>query len=569
MQHARFSRPTNPSSLAPAAALLLLALAPLTFAQPPVTWVDASSTLPPFNHSGVSAGGDGLGGAAWFDCNNDRRLDLFLTNGRGQDNALFLNTPTGFVDISAAAGIRNNQQGNSGVIAADIDNDGLQDLFLTGDGGFVGVGDSPVALFRNLGDCRFADITATSNITGPISHMSAAFGDIDNDRDLDLFVTASGSFCLTPSPTCVPGNHPNKLYRNDGGGVFTDISLGSGVDTANGACATYFGHYDNDPWIDLFVGNCNLLTPPPVPVLPVPAANELFRNLGGASFTDVGPAAGLTPTGFFMGFAPADFDNDLDIDFFMTNMGTSVPAFPNSFFWKNGTLCPAPPPTYLEVSSLVIQPDQEFGWGTTAQDFDNNGFVDIFSAGALPPGIIGPGPTGGNPGTLLFNQLPLSAVFADFTSSLPASIDLANKYSSGVAAADYDNDGDVDLVIQTDDSVGTGGKPVLLQNQGHPTNHWLRVRLRGTVSNPAGIGARIVVGYGQRSQMREVHAGSSFLSMDSQWQHFGLGAESATSLLAVWWPSHRVEIFPNVAADQTITLVEGNGALVDLNCPDG
>lgn len=540
---------------------------------PPVTFTDASSSLPPFVHSGSDPvnGGDGLAGAAWFDCNNDRRLDLFLTNGRGQNNALFLNTAAGFVDISAQAGIENGGLGNGGVIAADFDNDGWQDLFLTGDGGFVGVGDSPVVLFHNQQSdaCTFADVTASSLITAPITHMSAAAGDVDNDGWVDLFIGASGSFCPQGNPGCVPGNHASKLFRNLGGMTFADISGALGSPAApNGVCDAVFLHYDNDPWIDLMVGNCNKLNPPTIPVAwPV----ELFQHQGLTggmpSFQEIGGMVGLGQPGFFMGLGPADFNRDLSIDVFATNLGTFSANDPNALFLKVGPLCPTSA-TYTDVAPIVVQPPQEFGWGVTSQDFDNDGFTDVFFVGALPQfNIIGPGPAGGNPGTLLFNRLPNNVVFDDQTASLPASLDLANKFSSGLAAADYDNDGDVDMVIQTDTLSPTGGKPILLRNNGRDDRTYLRVRLRGTTSNRDGIGARIFVGDDLGVQMQEVYAGSGFMSMDSQWRHFGMGTASASTALAVWWPSGLAERYPNVPTNRTVLLVEGAGTPIPINCP--
>ena len=158
-------------------------------------------------------------------------------------------------------------------------------------------------------------------------------------------------------------------------------------------------------------------------------------------------------------------------------------------------------------------------------------------------------------------------MFDDQIASLPASIDPASRFSSGVAGADHDNDGDVDLVIQTDTLSPTGGAPVLLRNNGSDANSFLRVRLRGTTRNRDGVGARIAVGNGAFIQFQEVYAGSSFMSMDSQWRHFGMGSAAATNALAVWWPSGVVESYPNVATNQTVTLTEGNGTVVPLDCP--
>ena len=539
-----------------------------------VSFTDASATsfVPPFVHNSNVPNGDGMGGAAWLDYDRDGLLDLFLTNGQGSRNALYRNTGAGsFIDVAGPAGVANGL-GNAAVVAADLDNDGDQDLFLTGDGGMMGIGDSPLRLYRNnlvpTGIATFTDVTAASGLTNPLSHMDATFGDIDNDGYLDLFIAASGSFCLLgPSPACTPGNHRNRLYRNTfattGALTFQNITAGSGVGTALGACTAFFGHYDNDRSIDLFVGNCNGLALP-WPVNPIAAPNELFRNNGNNTFTNVASAAtGFNTPGFWMGFGQADFNNDLLTDLFTTNAGGGAP---HAFWVKTGTLNPLPPPTYFDAAPIVGVTGLEFAWGTTAQDFDLDGYADLYMAGALPQfGIIGPGL--GNPGRLLINQLGLGIIpFSDITATLPATANLAGQFASGVASADYDNDGDVDLVVQTDVFGGTGGAPLLLNNQGSAAgNNSLTVCVRGTTSNRDGVGARIAVGNGSFNQLREIYAGNGYLSMDSQWKTFGLGAATSTSILAVWWPNGAVEIFPNVAANQQVLLVEGSG-IVQPGC---
>lgn len=552
--------------LAMAATLLLVtgsAMAQVVF-----TDVSATSFAPPFVHNSNSPNGDGMAGAAWFDYDRDGLLDLFLVNGQGSKNALYRNNGAGgFVDVTTAANL-DSSLGNAAVVAADLDNDGDQDLFLTGDGGMMGIGDSPIRLYRNdlvpSGVATFRDITAASGLVAPQTHMDATFGDIDNDGYLDLFIGASGSFCPAgPSATCVPGNHRNRLFRNTfattGAITFQDITAGSGVGTALGACTAFFGHYDNDPFIDLFVGNCNGLALP-WPVAPIAAPNELFRNNGNLTFTNVASAAiGFNTPGFWMGFAQADFNNDQLVDIFTTNLGPSGPA-PHALWVKTGTLNPVPPPVYLDGAVPVGVANLEFGWGATAQDFDLDGWADLYFTGALPQfGIIG-APLA-NPGRLLINQVGAGIIpFADITATLPASANLQNSFSSGVAAADYDNDGDVDIVVQTDVLGGGTGAPLLLANQG-TANNSITVCVRGTTVNRDGVGARIGVGTAAALQLREVYSGNGYLSMDSQWKTFGLGPATATTTLAVWWPNGVLEIFPNAAANQQVLLVEGSGIL--------
>ena len=496
---------------------------------PPVSFENVSALLGDFEHHSVGFGGDGLGGAAWFDFDNDGDLDLFVTNGKGHANALFENDGKGgFTDIAEAAGVANGL-GNSGVVAADIDNDGLQDLFLTGDGGMMGTGESPVKLYHNEGGGVFTDITKDSGVFGATTTLSAAFADIDNDGFLDLFITAPGSLVTHTQ-------HANKLYRNNGDLTFTDISAASGVNTALGACATFFSDYNGDGWIDLFVADCNNVFFMPTPI-------ELFVNQGDLTFDEVSADVGLAPGGFWMGFGPADFDLDGDLDFFVTNIGNG-----HRLYRAN------PNATYTDIGVAAGVRFHEFGWGCTSRDLDNDGYPDIFFAGSLPQaGILGPGL--GNPGTLLFNNQ--AGAFVEWTSTFP--VNLSSRYTSGVAAGDYDNDGFQDIFVAVSAWAGDAGQPLLVRNLGND-NGAVTIRLEGTVSNRDAIGARVEVTAGGMTQLQEIYAGSSFLSMDSQWLTFGLGAHSGTERIIVRWPSGLVEVFPNASAGETVTLVEGDGA---------
>lgn len=333
-----------------AVALALGVPLPARAGNPPVVFEDVSA-LVDFHHLSVPFDGDGLAGAAWFDYDNDGFLDLFLTNGKTQPNGLFRNDGHGgFIDVSAQAGIQ-NRRGNSGVVAADLDNDGFRDLFLTGDGGVTGSGASPVVLYRNNGDGTFSDITAASGIVGPPTASSAAVADIDNDGFLDLFITAPGSLSAHVQ-------HANRLFHNNGNLTFTDISATAGVNTAIGAFAALFTDYDRDGFIDLVVGNGNDVGLAPTP-------NELFRNNGDLTFTDVAPQVGLAPAGFWMGFGAADYDNDGDVDLFVTNFGAGV-GMPHALYRNNGD------GTYTNVGAAARVADFPFAWGCAFKDFDDD-----------------------------------------------------------------------------------------------------------------------------------------------------------------------------------------------------
>ena len=484
-----------------------------------------------------SEGGDGLAGAAWFDYNNDGFLDLYLANGKGHGNGLFQNNGDGtFTDVSAQAGVENGL-GNSGVIAGDIDNDGHVDIFLTGEGGLTVSDQSPTKLFYNNGDGTFSDITIQSGVVGAETAISAAFADIDKDGFLDLFIASPGSL-LTKT------QHKNKLYHNNGDRTFTDISASAGVDTDIGACAVGFCDYDNDGWLDLFVVNCNDVFFKPVPI-------ELFRNNGDLTFTDVAREAGLRRVGAWMGITFGDYDNDGDMDFFVTNAGVSVPLGSHALYRNNGN------GTFTFVSFRTGVARWEWGWGCSFADFDNDGYLDLFFAGSFPPPpleIVGSGI--GNPGRLFMNIR--GRTFKEIGSEL--GFNLSDQFTSGVAVGDFDSNGFADIVVGVNTFEDQIGRTKLFQNIGND-NSWLTIKTVGTVSNHDGIGARVKVAVGDHTQTKDVHAGSSFLSMDSPWLTFGLAEHERVDMIEITWPLGLVERFLDVPARQVITLVEGEGVI--------
>ena len=527
------------------------------------------------------AGGEGLGGAAWLDFDKDGDLDLFLTNSRKMfdrspgrfENGLFRNNNDGtFTNVSRQAGVANGY-GNSGVVVADIDNDGYPDIFLCGEGGTVSPFiQSPVRLYHNQRDGTFKDISWKSRIRGGGTEWSAAMGDINNDGYVDLFIASPGHI---PYVRGFGGgrSHPNKLYLNNGDLTFTDISQSAGITglyvdeatgrvASDGACAVGFSDYNGDNLLDIFVANCNAFKVG----LPIYGKDllratpfNLFRNNGDQTFTDVASDAGLDILGFWMALAFGDFNNDGHIDFFASSSGTaSNLLFPHALMRNNGD------GTFTDITDNDLA-ETPFAWGASAADFDNDGDLDLFKAGSLP--VFGIVDAEASPGEFFRNEGEKGFV-ADHDAT---DIDLSADYTSGVAQGDFNGDGFPDVVvIRSAFQVSLppfynfnfdlpNGQPVLLQNKGN-NNGWLTVRPVGTTSNSMGIGARIEVfspANPDSRQVREVRAGSSFASSESPWPTFGLGPNPGNSSIKVSWPSGLVEEFPSVPPGQIYNVVEG------------
>ncbi|VAW59287.1 ASPIC/UnbV domain protein [hydrothermal vent metagenome] len=495
--------------------------------------------------------GERFGGLAWLDYDADGDLDMISTNGIGLSSGLFRNDGAGvFTDVTQASGLI-SLSGNSGVVAGDIDNDGYPDVFMSGEGNFVGPMQSPAKLFHNNGDGTFTDITATANIPPGATALSAAMADINNDGYLDLFITAEGHLGTIFPPA---RQDTDRLFLNNGDLTFTDISESAGM-AGLGSCANTFSDYDNDGWLDLFVAVCNDVTLAPTPF-------HLFRNNHDNTFTDVAAEAGLAGGGFWMSVSLGDIDNDGDFDLFSTNFGPVDPRNigfgvnnAHALYRNNGD------GTYTDIADETLGLNQ-FAWGSSFADFDNDGFVDLFFAGALPPvGLVGPGPFG-NPGHLFMNDRHSGFVQDDTA----LNIDLSADFVTGVARADFDGNGFPDIAVSRSvylfpnpvTGVETGsGEPVLLSNNGN-TNHWLTVQLIGEQSNRMGIGAKIEAITPYAHQLREVRAGSSFLSSETPWPTFGLG-RAHHALIKVSWPSGLSEWFFGHHG-QTLQLHEGHGA---------
>jgi len=492
-------------------------------------FTDESAVLAPFEHGY----GEGFGGVAWLDYDGDNDLDLMLTNDENYSNGLLRNNGDGsFTDVTVEAGV-GNLNGNSGIVVGDIDNDGCPDVFMSGTGYFAGASQSPTVMLHNQCDGTFEDISATANVPGSETALSAAMADINNDGFVDLFVTGQGHLPFAYPPG---EQHEDRLYLNNGNLTFTDITHSAGVQGGLGSCVASFSHFDDDGLIDLFVGICNEVNLEPTPW-------HVYVNNGDNTFTDVAATTRLDKPGYWMASAFGDIDNDGDFDIFTTNLGGN-----NSHqLWRNNG-----DGTYVNIAPDNGDRDY-WAWGATFADFDNDGFQDLYYAGELPGrATVGKG----NPGFFFFNDGD-----SRFTVDNEAfGMDLSGRGATGLAKADYDGDGFVDVAISTAPlNPGNGNeKPVLMRNNGNG-NTWVSIRLEGTDSNRMAIGARIeIIDNFGRFQAREIWAGSSFLSNESPWPVFGLGKASSADAI-VYWPSGRVERFANLDAEQMHHLLEGRG----------
>ena len=497
----------------------------------PLSFEDASASLRG-NHPQERSGDIGWNGAAWFDFDRDGLLDLFVARGTSQNNALFRNLGDGtFADVAASGAGVANGSGSGAAVAGDIDNDGFQDLFVTGARRSRPGGTTAARLYHNRGDGTFADITAASGVAGLRTMVGAAWGDVDRDGLIDLYI-GGGEVAAQGS----------RLFLNNGDGTFADISALAGIDESDGNILGLFSDFDGDGWPDLFAARFS-----------GSQSIALWRNNRDYTFTDVRDEAGLNDIGAWMGWAPGDIDNDGDIDLFVTNYGGAREflgrLWPHALFVNNGD------GTYANRAADAGTGAYEFAWGSTMQDFDNDGFIDLFFAGADPFNEqVGPG--WGNPGRLLLNNgtgIDGQATFRDGSESLP--VDLSSHYVSAVAAADYDSDGWVDVAVATESFNGFTTRPVLLRNLG-AGGTWLTLELQGTAANRDAVGARVEVESGGLLQVRELYAGSGFLSMDSQRLHFGLDGAASVDRVRVTWPSGHVQVLEQVGSNQHLFLEE-------------
>jgi len=497
-------------------------------------------------------------GAAFLDYDNDGWLDILVLSGSRfgdppptASNRLYKNNRDGtFRDVTEKAGLFRTGFAY-GVTVGDYNNDGFEDLFITYWGQNV--------LYRNNGDGTFTDVTKAAGLLSPVRRFGSgcAFLDYDRDGKLDLFVSNYLVFDIKSVPRaggtgscdykgvpviCGPRGLPygqHSLYRNNGDGTFTDVTTASGIGKTEGGygLTAVAADFDNDGWPDIYVA-CDS-TP-----------SLLFRNNHDGTFTEQGLERGvaLSEDGMEqagMGLGIGDFMLNGDLDIVKTHFSGDTPAlYVND---GKGDFRDATMRSGLGVETRFVS------WGVGTVDLDNDGSPDIFCVtGSIYPEVekrFADEPY--KTPRVIFRNLGKGR-FEELSREGGPGV-LAAHSSRGCAFGDFDNDGDMDVLI-----VNQNEPPSLLRNDVTGDHHWIKLKLKGTESNRSAIGARVTVHYGDKVQAQEVLSQSSYLSVNDTRLHFGLGSVTTVDV-EIRWPLGRLEKLRQVAADQLITVTEGSG----------
>lgn len=502
------------------------------------------------------------GGVLVVDYDRDGWPDIYFTNaptvemalkGERAKGALYHNNHNGtFTDVTDKAGIASPCYAMGGAVG-DYNNDGWPDLYITCLGGNV--------LYRNNGNGTFTDVTRQARVADGRWSTGAAFADFDGDGFVDLMVTNYVDFKLNDlpgfgkSPTCkfrgldvqcgprgLKGGG-DALFHNNGDGTFTDISKSAGVDDAPGyyGLGVIWSDFGNTGHPDIYVANDS--TP-----------NYLYQNAGNGKFKEIGLESGTAVSGDgseqgSMGVAVADYNHTGKFSIYVTNFADEF----NALYRNDGPL------SFTDVSydsGVALASLPYVKWGTAFIDLDNDGWVDLFSVNGHVYPQVDTTPSGARyreVENLLMNEK--DGTFCD-AGNLAGPAIREPRVGRGLAAADLDNDGNVDLVVENLD-----GSPVILHNNGIAGTHWVSFELAGTKSNRLALGARIVITAGGVTQMDEVRSGGSYLSQNDLRVHFGLGKADKIDSVEVRWPSGRVDKMAGLRSDQFYAVLEGTGVV--------
>ena len=496
------------------------------------------------------------GGAAFFDYNNDDYLDIYLVNGAPltrktpdvqPTNRLYRNNGDGtFTDVTHHAGVADTGYG-IGCCVADYDNDGYRDLFISNFGKNV--------LYRNNGDGTFSDISKQVGITDEsLFSAGCAFADYDNDGWLDLVVVNYVILNLENAPDCsqdgIPAYcrpeefspAPDRLYRNNGDGTFTNATQAAGITLLGRGLGVVWTDIDNNGWLDLYIANDR-------------EANFLYKNNGDGTFTEIGELHGIARNEHgdvesSMGIDSADYDNDGDLDMILTHYQAETNTLyqndGHGVFWDVTAQSHIGEPTHLPLA-----------WGTGFVDFDNDGWLDLFFAnGHLHDNVELLQEVGVyKQQNQLFHNSG-NGIYTDITNQCGNGLQI-EKSSRGSIFGDYDNDGDMDILI-----TNIGDTPDLLRNDTSSINNWITIKLIGKKSNRDAIGSKVTLQYAETSKIIEIKSGGSYLSHNQFQLQTGLGTAKMVDQISVNWQNGVKDVIKDVQSNQRLTIKEGNGIIL-------
>ncbi len=480
------------------------------------------------------------GGAAFLDYDKDGYMDLFMTTGQydprvNKDpkaeghphNRLYRNLGNGsFEDVTEKAGI-NTDAYSMGVSVGDYDNDGYPDIYVTDFGANI--------LYHNNGNGTFTDVTKKARVGGNECSIGAVWFDYDNDGYLDLYVGNYIKFDINykyyyapdgfPGPLAYSGES-DRLYHNLGNGTFEDVTQKMGVFQPNGrAMGVAAADYDNDGYPDIYVSNDHM-------------ENYLYHNEGGKGFKNVAEMAGVAANEMgdatiSMAVCFADYNEDGLLDIFVSdNRYCSLYLNKGDGIFEDMS----------NKSGIAQYTGQYVGWASSFLDYDNDGDLDLFKVnGELQHEYGQEDQLFENDGSGNFTDVSLK--HGDYFSK--------EYVGRGACFGDYDNDGDLDIYI-----VNLNSKGVLLRNDGGNRDNWILLNLEGTHCNRDGIGAKVMVTAGGKTQYQDKQSASGYLSQNDPRLHFGLGKANKIDRIEIKWPDGKSQVLENVAVNQILKIKE-------------